>query len=424
MNKNQYDTIIIGGGPAGSTAAAILAEKGWRVLVLEKDKFPRYKIGESLIPYCYFPLKRIGMIEKLKQSAFQKKYSVQFASLRGNISQPFYFFQHLNHEAAETWQVSRGEFDKMMLENAREKGAEAFQGLKVKEVFYEDEAVAGVRAIDENGDTAEFRAPLIIDASGRNGFFRNRNGWRVADKTLQKVAIWTYYKGAKRDPGKDEGATTVAYIPEKGWFWYIPLANNRVSVGVVGEKDYLYNGTRDPKTIFHREVKNNLWIKEHLSVGEPEGEYFVTGDFSYRSQHCATDGVVLTGDAFAFLDPVFSSGMYFALLGGELAADAVDEALRLKDYSASRFTAYGEKFCAAIEAMRKLVYAFYDPNFNFGDLLKKYPDLAADVTACLIGNVDKDFSVLFNAIAEFAEVPEPLPHGKPFIQKNRVKRDA
>lgn len=410
----SYDVVVIGGGPAGSTAAALLAQSGHQVALLEKSHFPRYHIGESLIPYCYFPLKAIGMIDKMKASEFQKKYSVQFASPSGKVSQPFYFFDHMDHEAANTWQVKRSEFDQMMLANAREKGADVFSGMQAKSMLKNEDAVTGVTAQDQSGEMYEFTAPVTIDATGRNGFSMTRNSWRVKDTNLQKVAIWTYYKGAKRDEGYDEGATTVAYIPEKGWFWYIPLADDTVSVGVVADKEYLYRDTRDAKSIFEQEVKKNQWIKDHLSTGESLGDYHVTGDFSYRSRYCAADGLVLTGDAFAFLDPVFSSGMYFALLGGQLAAEAVDGALKTKDYSAGQFVDYSRKFRNAIESMRKLVYAFYDDTFNFGVLLKKYPDLASDVTDCLIGNSEKDYTRLFEAIGEFADVPADLDYGMPY----------
>lgn len=416
----NYDAIIIGGGPAGATAAAILAQHRRKVLVLEKDSFPRYHIGESLIPYCYYPLQRIGMVDKLKQSRFTKKYSVQFASIGGKVSQPFYFFNHLDNEVALTWQVTRAEFDTMLLENARQLGADVRNNIRVKSAIEEDGSVKGVVAQDAAGNEHVFRAPLTIDASGRNGFFATRKGWRIHDEKLKKVAIWTYFKGAKRDPGYDEGATTVAYLPQKGWFWYIPLVDDTVSVGVVADKDYLYDQQRDPAAIFRREVAKNLWIKDHLSTGTQFGQYQVTGDFSYRSRYCAADGIVLTGDAFAFLDPVFSSGLYFALLGGQLAGDAAEKALQENDVSAGRFSEYGEAFCAAIEAMRKLVYAFYDREFNFKDFLTRYPHLAADVTDCLIGNVEKDFSEMFEAVKEFADVPAPLPHGRPYIVSEKA----
>ncbi len=416
IDQYQYDVIVVGGGPAGATAAAILAENGRQVVVLEKEHFPRYHVGESLVPYCHFPLKRIGMIEKMKASSFTKKLSVQFAGRSGKISQPFYFHDHLKHDASSTWQVVRSEFDQMMLENAAEKGAVVHFGMRAREIVYADGSVAGIRAKDDDGEMHEFRAPLTIDASGRNSFLMTRNGWRIDDEQLKKISIWTYYKGAMRDPGLDEGATTVAYLPDQGWFWYIPQPNDVVSVGVVADKDYLYDETRDPETIFNREVEKNLWIKEHVAPGERCSEFYVTGDYSYRSRYCAMDGAVLTGDAFAFLDPVFSTGLLLAMVGGEMAADAVEEALVKGDYSASQFTQYSDQLRDGLESMRKLVYVFYDQNFNFGALFKKYPHLVAEVTDCLIGKLDKDYTDLFEKIAEFADVPMPLAHGRPLVE--------
>jgi flavin-dependent dehydrogenase len=413
--NTSYDVVIIGGGPAGSTAAAILTQQGRKVVVLEKEKFPHYSIGESMIPYCYFPLKRIGVIEKLKNSKFTKKYSVQFTNRRGEVSQPFYFFQHFDHEASTTWQVTRGEFDKMLMDNAREIGAEIIEQIRVKRALKEDGAVVGVEAADRQGRTLAYRASITIDASGRGGFFMTRNGWRIPDKALQKISIWTYYQGAQRDPGLDEGATTIAYLPENGWFWYLPLADDVVSVGVVADKDYLYRDSRDPDTIFKREVVKNQWINNHLSTGRRCQPYRVTGDFSYRAKYCAADGLLLTGDAFSFIDPVFSTGLFLALFGGELAADAVEAALTKGDISAKQFAEYGEMYCRAIESLRKLVYAFYDRNFNFGAFFKKHPDMVGDVTDCLIGNVNRDYDALFAAISDFAAVPEALPHGMPLI---------
>ena len=413
--QNHYDALVIGGGPAGSTAAAILAMKGRRVLLLEKEKFPRYHIGESLLPYCYFTLERLGVLERMKNSAFTKKYSVQFVGTHGRASLPFYFFQHLKHEAACTWQVLRSEFDQMLLDNTREKGAEVREETTVREFIRENGAVTGVKAVGKSGELLEFHAPITIDASGREAVAVTRNEWKMRDPYLNKIAVWTYYKGAQRDPGVDEGATTIAYVPEKGWFWYIPLHENLVSVGVVAEKNYLYNGTKDLATIFHREVNNNAWLKEHLAAGEQFGPYRVTGEYSYRSRHCASDGLILAGDAFAFLDPVFSSGVFLALRSGEMAADAVDAALAAGDFTAEQFTPYGRELCKGIEAMRRLVYAFYDHQFSFRRFVNEYPDLHGDVTDCLIGNLSRDFDPLFSAVAKFAKVPEPLAHGKPLV---------
>ena len=410
---SNYDVLVIGGGPAGSTAAAVLASKGRRVALLEREKFPRYHIGESLLPYAYFTLDRIGMIERMRKSYFPRKYSVQFVSTSGKLSVPFYFFELLKHEASQTWQVLRGEFDQMLLENAREKGAEVFEQTAAKELLQEDGLVTGVRAIGSNGETREFHAKMTIDATGRDAFAVTRNGWKIRDPYLDKIAVWTYYKGATRDPGLDEGATTVAYVPEKGWFWYIPLPEDVVSVGVVAEKGYLYSDSRDPAEIFHREVKKNRWIEEHLAAGQQFGPYRVTGEYSYRSRHCSADGLVLIGDAFAFLDPVFSSGVFIALRSGELAADAVDAALAADDVSAGRFADYGQQMCKGIEAMRRLVYCFYDLNFSFRVFLNAHPDMKGDITDCLIGNLFRDFDPLFDAVAEFAAVPQALTHGTP-----------
>jgi flavin-dependent dehydrogenase len=412
---SRYDAIVIGGGPAGSTASAVLAEKGRRVLLLEKEKFPRYHIGESLIPYTYFPLARLGLIETMKASHFPKKYSVQFVSTDGKASQPFYFFQRLKHEAANTWQVLRSDFDQMLLDNARSKGVEVLEETTVRELLSRDGVTVGVKAVSKDGEAREFRAPITIDATGRDALSVSRHGWKVRDPYLNKIAVWTYYEGALRDPGIDEGATTVAFLPDKGWFWYIPLPENVVSVGAVAEKDYLYNGTRDLETIFHREVRNNPWVEQHLAPGRQFGPYRVTGEFSYRSRHCAADGLVLVGDAFAFLDPVFSSGVFLALRSGEMAADAVDAALTAGDTSASRFVEYGAELCRGIEAMRRLVYTFYDHEFNFRKFVDAYPDLHGDLTDCLMGNLFRDFDPLFEAIGKFAAVPPPLTHGTALV---------
>jgi flavin-dependent dehydrogenase len=412
--SDRFDAIVMGGGPAGSSAAAVLAQNGRKVLLLEREKFPRYHIGESLIPYTYFPLKRLGMIEKLKASHFPKKYSVQFVSTNGRRSVPFYFFQHFDHEAAVTWQVLRSEFDQMLLDNAREKGAEVREETTVRELIHDGGAVVGVKAVAKNGEALEFRAPVTIDATGRDAFSVSRNGWKVRDPQLNKIAIWTYYKGALRDPGVDEGATTVAYVPEKGWFWYIPLPEDVVSVGIVAEQAYLYKDTRDLVTIFQREVKANAWVEQHLAAGQQTGPYRVTGEYSYRSRYCAADGLVLAGDAFAFLDPVFSSGVFLALRSGEMVADAVHAALRDGDFSAARFMDYGTQLCYGIESMRRLVYSFYDHAFSFRKFLDAYPDMKTDMNDCLMGNLFRDFQPLFDAVAQFAKVPESLPHGKPF----------
>ncbi len=409
----QHDVIIIGGGPAGSTAAALLAAKGRDVLLLEKEKFPRYHVGESLMPYCWFTFKRLGVLDQLEKIAFVKKQSVQFVTQDGRQSSPFYFFQHTPHPSSTSWQVERADFDLMLLNNARANGARVCEETAVHRVLRDKAgAVIGVAGAGPDG-AFEARAPVTIDASGRSQASSTGEGWRVKDPNLNKLAIWTYFRGAKRDPGIDEGNTTVAYVADRGWFWYIPLRGDIVSVGVVADKEHLFSETKDLAEIFAREVTRNAWIADHLSSGKQFGDYLVTSEFSYRSCHCAADGLVLAGDAFAFLDPVFSSGVYLALKSGELAADAVDHALAAGDVRAAQFAGYGEQVCLALENMRKLVYAFYDVNFSFGRMLKRYPEKRPLLTDCLIGDLFQEkYAELFGVIAEFAELPKPLSYGR------------
>ncbi|CAM2010452.1 NAD(P)/FAD-dependent oxidoreductase [Acanthopleuribacter pedis] len=413
LQHETVDAVIIGAGPTGCIAATHLAKAGFKVAVLEKTTFPRYRVGESLIPYCYFPLERAGLIDKVKAAGFQKKHSVQFAAMDGTCSHPFYFTEHMHHDAATTWQVERTRFDQILVDHAREAGAEIHFETQAKDLVRDAAGtVTGVQALHKSHPIT-FEARLTIDASGRDSFAINKNQWRVRDPKLKKVAIWTYYEDAKRDEGLDEGATTIAYLPEKGWFWYLPLGENKTSVGIVAEKAYLYRDGREPAQIFAREVQANRWIADHLAGASHNGAFRVTGDYSYRAKHIAEDGLVLAGDAFAFLDPVFSSGLFLALVGGEQAAQAGIAALRADDVRAARFGDYAERFIGGMEAFRKLVYAFYDQGFSFGALVKKYPDQRPALTDCLIGNVFRDFDQLFQAMADFAAVPEALGHGRP-----------
>ena len=414
-DSKSYEAIIIGGGPAGASSATILAEYGHRVLILEREKFPRYHIGESLIPFTFQPLQRLGMIPKMKQSHFVKKYSVTFVQPDGARSQPFYFFNRYDRDTvAQTWQVLRSEFDQMMLDNAREKGAEVREETTVNRMLMEDGKVVGVEATDKSGRTYEVRAPITLDCSGKEAFASNRNGWRLRDPYLNKIAVWTYYQDSKRGEGIDEGDTTVAFVPDKGWFWHIPQHNRMTSVGVVAEGKYLTrDGVKDPKAIFQREVEENAWIKDRLSTGQSTGEYFITSEYSRHSRYCASPGLVLVGDAFAFLDPVFSSGIMLALKSGHLVGEAVHEGLVAGDLSPARFTDYSAALRQGIENMRKLVYAFYNPAFSFRQVIERYPDAGGQITDCLSGDVNKDYTVLWDRIREFVPLPDDLPYGVP-----------
>jgi flavin-dependent dehydrogenase len=222
-----------------------MAQKGLSVQRVERERFPRFHIGESLIPETYWVLERLGMLPKLKASHFVQKHSVQFVNASGKQSAPFYFRDNKPHECSQTWQVVRSEFDQMMLENAREHGVAAFEGTRVREVLFEGERAVGLRIQTEDGALQDVRARVVVDASGQTGMLMNKLELRVWDPLLDKGAIWTYWRGAYRDTGRDEGATMVLQTADKkGWFWYIPLHEDRVSVGVVRPFDDLFKGRR------------------------------------------------------------------------------------------------------------------------------------------------------------------------------------
>ena len=417
MNFAQkFDTIIVGAGPCGSTTGALLAEKNHNVIIVEKEQFPRYHVGESLMPFCYFPLERLGLVNDLMESENPRKYCVQFVKENGEGSQPFYFFQHFDHPSSTTWQIERSEFDNMILNRAIDNGAKVLQRTKATELIKENDKVIGIEVDSKEFGKQKIIGNCVVDASGRNCFASFKNDWMERDPKLKKIALWTYFENAKRDPGLDEGATTIAYLPNKGWFWYIPLKNNKVSVGIVAENKYLFNGsTRDHAEIFNREINNNAWIADHLENATQVGEYRVTGEYSYRNRHSAENGLVLGGDAFGFLDPVFSSGVFLALKSGNILADEIDAILNSdNDFSASSFQGYSDKMNNSIEIMRKIVYAFYDEDFSFADVVKQNEKLRGLLTDCLIGNVDdKDFTELFDCMKNLADLPEPISHGNP-----------
>jgi flavin-dependent dehydrogenase len=400
MSTSTYDAIVVGGGPAGATTATLLAQHGRQVLLLERESFPRYHIGESLMPHTWFTFERLGVLDWLKQSGSPRKHSVQFVSISGKVSQPFYFFKTITEDWASTWQIRRSDFDKMMLENAAATGVDVRQGVAVRDVLREGDRVIGVRA-DVPGGSETHRARVVVDATGRDALLAAKLGWKQRDPDLNKIAIFTYYTGALRDPGLDEGATTVAYIPDKGWFWYIPLVDDTVGVGVVAEHDYLYRETRDPEAIFRREAEDCRWIREHLAPGTHQGPMRVTGEFSYRATQAAGEGFCLVGDAFSFLDPVFSSGVYLALKSGELAADTIHAALETGEVTATTFQQYERDVRHGLDSFRRLVLAFYDPAFNFGEFIGKHPDLQPQLVDALVGNVFKDLRPLMDALGSY-----------------------
>ncbi len=388
IENNSVDVLVIGGGPSGATCSTLIAQQGYRVQLFEREKFPRYHIGESLIPETYWVLKRLNMLDKMKNSHFVKKHSVQFVGSSGRLSEPFYFSEHKPHECSQTWQVRRSEFDQMMLENAREHGVEAFEETRVLDVLFDGERAIGLRVAGPDGQQREVYAKVIIDASGQSALISNRFKLRVDDPELKKGALWTYFKGAYRDTGRDEGATMVLSTAErKGWFWYIPLHDDIVSVGVVSDFHELFgDNTKDHATIYQEQLDACPAAKKRISQGEQVAGYFVARDYTYRARQASGDGWVLVGDAYGFLDPLYSSGVLLALKSGQLAADTVCEALAEGDTTAARLGAWAPDYCKGMDRMRRLVCEFYN-GFSFGRFVKEYPNLKGHLTDLLIGDL-------------------------------------
>ncbi|HVL66512.1 MAG TPA: NAD(P)/FAD-dependent oxidoreductase [Vicinamibacterales bacterium] len=384
----DFDVIVVGGGPAGSTASTLVAQRGFRVALFERERFPRFHIGESLIPETYWVLERLGMLPKMQQSRFVKKYSVQFVNANGRLSAPFYFWDNKPHECSQTWQVVRSEFDAMMLDNAREHGVDAHEGVHVLDVLFEGDRACGARIREADGTRRDVRARVVIDASGQAALLQNRFKLRLWDPVLNKGAIWTYWEGAYRDTGRDEGATMVLQTADRqGWFWYIPLHDNIVSVGVVAPFDYLFKQRRGShERTYQEEVEACPAVRQRVAGARRVTGHFVTRDYSYRSRQVAGDGWVLVGDAFGFLDPLYSSGVLLALKSGELAADAICAGLEAGDVSAARLGAWGDDFNRGVDRMRRLVCEYYN-GFSFGRFVRTYPELRGTITDLLIGDL-------------------------------------
>jgi flavin-dependent dehydrogenase len=405
------DVVVIGGGPAGATASTLVAQRGHRVELFERERFPRFHIGESLIPETYWVLERLGMLPKMKASPFVQKHSVQFVNADNKLSAPFYFWDNKPHECSQTWQVVRSQFDQMMLENAREHGVVAHEGARVLDVLFDGERAVGVRVRLEDGTEREVRAKVVVDASGQVGVIQNRLRLRVWDPILNKGAIWTYWKGAYRDTGRNAGATMVLQTADrKGWFWSIPLHDDVTSLGVVKPFDDLFKGRGPYAQVYEEEVAACPTTVERTAGATRITGYFATKDYSYRATQVAGDGWVMVGDAFGFLDPLYSSGVLLALKSGELAADAICDGLAKGDTSRAQLGHWGPAFNEGVDRMRRLVCEYY-AGFSFGQFMKKHPEMRGTVTDLLIGDLftDKVDKVWAPMEAMYGPEKAPIP---------------
>lgn len=406
LATRSADVVVIGGGPAGATTAALVAEAGYSVVVFERDAVPRFHVGESLVPATYWTLDRLGLIDQLKESSYPKKFSVQFVTETGQETRPFYFDKFKSHESSQTWQVWRDEFDRMLLDCARDRGAEVVSETQVVEVLFEGAAAKGVRVRSAGSDAGEavvVASRVVVDASGLSAFLATRMKLKEPDPRLQKATMWGYFRNALRDEGRDEGATIILQTEGKrSWFWYIPLPDNMVSVGCTGSLRYMFpKGGGDVASLWEREVDRCPAMQRRLANATLEGPLRTTRDFSYKASRAAGDGWVLVGDAVGFIDPVYSTGVFLALKSGELAADAIVDGLKGDDTSGARLGAWKAEFDEGVKYFHKLVYAFYTPGFSFGALLRENPDCVGHLANILMGNVwEPGVGALFDAMGE------------------------
>jgi hypothetical protein len=337
------DVLIIGGGPAGSSAAALLAMRGHRVTILEKEKFPREHVGESLLPFCYDLFKEIGMLETMEKT-FVRKPSVRFLTTDGSKGTNWCFNHVIDDDSFLSFQVDRKEFDTLLLDNAARHGATVYQETRVSDVEFDTENdVVNVSAVNADGETLTFQARFLLDASGRSTFMANKNRSRHTQKGLERTALWTHWVNLKHGMinGLEEGNSLIVYLggeDKKGWSWVFPLAEDRVTVGVVVDSFYLReqkrqiqsdNGTDWAFKLYQQEFQTSPFLTKLLEDATPVMDVLVEGDYSYYSDTKYGDRFAMIGDSGRFIDPIFSSGIYLAMKSSFLVSMAVHKMLEM-----------------------------------------------------------------------------------------------
>lgn len=424
MFDPSYDCIVMGAGPAGSTVATLVAQAGFSVLLVERERFPRRHVGESLMPDSYFVFERMGLLDKMRSSGYAKKVGVQFVNHAGRESAPFLFRWNDPRECSETWHVPRPEFDQMLFDHAAATGAECHQGVRVLDVLMEGDRATGVRLQYDGPDgkpaTCEVRAKVVVDATGQQALLGQKLGVRKVNPALKKAAIWGHFRGAARDTEHGGVYTIVLHTDQrKSWFWYIPQADDVVSVGVVGDNEYLLKGRGAPADAFFEEVRKCPAVEGRLEGSELVDELVVAKEFSYVTDRSAGDGWVLVGDAWGFIDPVYSSGVFFALKSGQVASDCIIKALEAGDTSAATLGAWVGDFKEKTNFVRQLVEAFYSGGFRVGKFVKEFPHHRGGLTNLLIGRVfDGNAGEVFKDLLPFLErmkyeLPPEDPNAEP-----------
>ena len=379
----KYDAIVIGGGPSGSTVAARLVQRQRRVLLLEKERFPRFHIGESLLP-CSMPLfEELGVMPALREHGFLPKYAAEFVTADGSVTRRYAFADGLIPGAPSAFEVDRSEFDHVLLKNAARLGAEVREATAVTRFEITHEGVE-VTTRDDAGAETQASAQVLIDATGQTSLMAGKLGMREMDLGLKNFAVFSHFEGAWRHEGLREGDITVVLVPG-GWWWVIPLADGRTSLGQVGPASML-RGRKPDETYFHEQIAATPYLAKRLANAKRVAPVRTISDYSYVSRKLAGDRFVLVGDAGAFIDPVFSTGVYLGMVGAFRAAEAVDAALSVGRFSRREFVAYEAWVRKHVGTYKKFVKGFYRPEFV--ELLmapSDFLDLRAAVTSLLAG---------------------------------------
>ena len=387
MNE-AFDVAIIGGGPAGSSAGTLLAKAGRRVVIFEKERFPRFSVGESTLPAVLNTLERMGVREKIDNGGFLIKYGGEIVSACGRRVR-FYFRNGFKAKRPTAYQVLRSKFDRILLDHAAETGCDVRQQTPVNSFEIDDD---GVTLSSGNGGQV-VRAKYVIDCSGRNCLIGNRFQLKRPFPNLRKFSLYAYYDDVRREDGPD-GTLTRMVRTKDSWFWMIPLSGNTTSIGVVMDTEKFRGLKMNPEEALAHCIAEQPVVNESMENARRVTNVYATGDFSYRNKQLFGDRWLLAGDAAGFIDPVFSSGVYLALLSGEQAADALNLVLDRPQQRARAFVYYERRISRVLDIYLRWASAWYTQEFVEVFLYpKEIFELVPTVSAVLSGNEIRDFGI-------------------------------
>jgi flavin-dependent dehydrogenase len=360
----SVDVLILGGGPAGSTAGAMLAHAGVETVIVEGEHFPRFHVGESLLPYNLPLFDRLGVHEIVRSLPHtRRKEGASFVTHDGRRHVVYWFDEAFSPAVPYAYEVRRDEFDRALLDHARAQGAEVLEGWRATTPRWDGNRLLGVVVRNPEGTEYLLRSRVLLDASGQSSFLASRMGWRFPYQRHRKVAAVSHFRGVWLPPGRESGNITIA-ITEGGWFWLIPFADDTVSVGVVLDIEKWRTHRGDTENLFAAAVKATPEVERRLAAAERLMPFNVNQNFSYRVMHVGGDGFCMVGDAGGFLDPIFSTGVFIGMTTASSAAQDIIEAL------SRRGRVEGSDFGPTIALTHTLhriffsfVRAYYDPHF-------------------------------------------------------------